>query len=260
MVIERDEVRSECECNLNYQSLLHFAREDAPAAKLEKLQHKLSQYRLPQADTLPLLAALLSLPHPADVPPLTFSPQKQKQRTEETLAAWLLEEVERRAIVVVREDLHWADSSMPELPTRLPDSSADRAVAHVVLTARPEFQAPWPSQAYVMTRTFNRLPRAQAALIVQRVVGEKTVPADVLQQIGAKTDGAPLFIEESMKSGRRCRGDWPVAPTIGNSWLLHDSLMARLDRLGAAKEIAQLCATHQTGVLLCPPPGGLPTR
>src|SRR5713226_4828532 len=80
------------------QRLLQFAREDSPVVKLEKLQHMLSHYRFPQADTVPLLAALLSLPHPKDAPPLTLSPQKQKQKTQEALVTWLVVEAEKAAV------------------------------------------------------------------------------------------------------------------------------------------------------------------
>ncbi len=91
--------------------LLQFAREDTPDAKLEKLRHRLSRYRFPQVDTVPLLAALLSLPHPDGYPPMTVSPQKQKEKTQATLVAWLIEESERQPVYTAWEDLHWADPS-----------------------------------------------------------------------------------------------------------------------------------------------------
>src|SRR5262249_51466421 len=99
------------------QRLLQFAREDTPAAKFEKLQHMLNRYRFPQADTAPLLAALLSLPHPEGYPPLTGSPQKQKERTQGALVAWLIEEAERLPIYNTWEDLHWTDPSTLEVLT-----------------------------------------------------------------------------------------------------------------------------------------------
>jgi len=88
------------------QRLLQFGREDTPQAKLGKLQQTLAAYRFPQADTLALLAALLSLPHPEGAPPITLSPQKQKQKTQEVLVAWLVEEAERTPVYCVWEDLH----------------------------------------------------------------------------------------------------------------------------------------------------------
>jgi len=97
------------------QQLLQFRREDSPQAKLEKLKVALSHYRFPQADTVPLLASLLSLPHPDHCPPLNLSPQKQKQKTQEALVAWLLEEAEQATVYSAWEDLHWADPSTLEL-------------------------------------------------------------------------------------------------------------------------------------------------
>ena len=91
------------------QRLLQFAPDDTPQLKLAKLQQALTHYPFPQADTLPLLAALLSLPHPDDYPPMTLSPQKQKEKTQEALVAWMIEEAERQAVYLVWEDLHWAD-------------------------------------------------------------------------------------------------------------------------------------------------------
>src|SRR5215813_10735448 len=96
------------------QRLLQFQREEPPPAKLDKLAQVLSHYRFPRTDVLPLLAALLSLPHPEDAPPLTQSPQKQKQKTQEALVAWLIEEAERATIYCAWEDLHWADPSTLE--------------------------------------------------------------------------------------------------------------------------------------------------
>ena len=109
------------------QRLLQFAREDSPAAKLEKLQHTLSHYHFPQADTLPLLAALLSLPHPEGYPPITVSPQKQKEKTQAALVAWLVEEAEQSTVYTIWEDLHWADPSTLEVLNSGRGPSPDRA-------------------------------------------------------------------------------------------------------------------------------------
>src|SRR5262249_58037118 len=99
------------------QRLLQFAPHDPPQAKLTTLHRTLSTYRFPQADTLPLLAALLSLPQPEGAPPLTLSPQKQKQKIQEALVAWIIEEAERAAVYCAWEDLHWADPSTLEVLT-----------------------------------------------------------------------------------------------------------------------------------------------
>ena len=123
---------------MHLQRLFQFQREESPQAQLEKLQQRLVHYRFPQADTVPLLAALLSLPLPAGTSLLTLSPQKQKQKTQEALVAWLVEEAERQAVYCGWKDLHWADPSTLELLTLfLEQFPIPQLLA--VLTFRPEF-------------------------------------------------------------------------------------------------------------------------
>jgi hypothetical protein len=105
------------------QRFLQFAQDDAPQTKLAKLQQVLAHYRFPQADTLPLVAALLSLPHPEGIPPLTLSPQKQKQKTQEALVAWLMEEAEQATVYCAWEDVHWA-SLHAGIPHPLPGANS----------------------------------------------------------------------------------------------------------------------------------------
>ena len=128
--------------------------------KLEKLaadaEHAIASL---QADTLPLFAALLSLPHPEGYPPLTLSPQKQKEKTHEALVAWLCEEAKQQAVTYAWEDLHWADPSTLELLTLFLDQvPTTRLLA--VLTFRPEFTPPWGSHSYLSQLTLSRLGRA----------------------------------------------------------------------------------------------------
>jgi class 3 adenylate cyclase/tetratricopeptide (TPR) repeat protein len=225
------------------QRLLQFAREDSPAVKLEKLQHRLSHYHFPQADTVPLLAALLSLPHPEDYPPITGSPQKQKEKTQAALVAWLVEEAEKAAVYCAWEDLHWADPSTLEVLTLLLDQvPTTRLLA--LLTFRPEFMPPWGNRSHLSQLTLSRLERTQTEAMVERVTGGKTLPVEVMQQIVAKTDGVPLFVEELTKSVVESVGAIHELPLqLGIPATLQDALMARLDRLGSAKDIAQLGAT-----------------
>jgi predicted ATPase len=236
------------------QRLLQFTRDDAPSVKLEKLQHTLSHYRFPQADTVPLLAALLSLPPPEGSPPLSGSPQKQKEQTHAALGAWLSEEAKRGAVYCVVEDLHWADPSTLEfLDVWLAQAPTTRVL--MLLTFRPEFQPPWGGRSYLSPLTLSRLGRTHVEAMVERVTGGKALPSEVVQQIVAKTDGVPLFVEELTKTvvesgllreeaGRYVgtRGGAPVLPLAIPS-TLQDSLMARLDRLATVREIAQLGAT-----------------
>jgi class 3 adenylate cyclase/predicted ATPase len=232
------------------QRLLQFAPHDTPQAKLTTLQQTLSTYRFPQADTLPLLAALLSLPHPESAPLLTLSPQKQKQKTQEVLVAWIVEEAERVAVFCAWEDLHWADPSTLEVLTLFLDQvPTTRLLA--VLTFRLEFTPPWQPRSHLTQLTLNRLGRPQVEAMVGKVTGGKALPPEVVQQIVAKTDGVPLFVEELAKmvleSGllREADGHYELSgplPPLAIPSTLQDSLMARLDRLATTREIAQLAA------------------
>src|SRR5262245_18437428 len=148
--------------------LLQFTLHDTLQVKIEKLTQQLASYRFPQADTLALLAALLSLPHPEGAPPLTLSPQKQKQKTQEALVAWLLEEAERAAVYLAWEDLHWADPSSLELIGVLIDRAPTTRIL-VLLTHRPEFSPPWGSRAAWIPLTLPRLPRTQGAVMVEKL-------------------------------------------------------------------------------------------
>jgi class 3 adenylate cyclase/predicted ATPase len=233
------------------QRLLQFERDDRPQDKLAKLRQALTQYRFPQTDTLSLLAALLSLPHPEGVPALMLSPQKQKQKTQEALVAWLVEDTERRPMYCVWEDLHWADPSTLELLGLLLDQVPTIRML-MLLTARPEFIPPWSSRTHLIPLSLSRLPRTQAGEMVEKVTGGKPLPAEVQQQIVSKTDGVPLFVEELTKmvveSGivKEQGGSYTLTgplPPLAIPTTLYDSLMARLDRLVTAREVAQVGAT-----------------
>src|SRR5262245_41413771 len=123
------------------QRLLQFTPDEVPQTKLAKLPQLLPRYRFPQADTLALLAALLSLPHPEGLSPLSLSPQKQKQKTQEALVAWIIEEAEHAAVFCAWEDLHWADPSTLEVLTLFLDQAPTTRLL-AVLTARPDFLPP----------------------------------------------------------------------------------------------------------------------
>jgi predicted ATPase len=231
------------------QRLLRFEREDSPEEKLKKLENARvgATGRSPlQPDTIPLLAALLSLPHPEGYPPITLSPQKQKQKTQEALVTWLVEEAERTAIYCAWEDLHWADPSTLEVLQLLIDQAPTTRL-FMVLTFRPEFTPPWRLRAHITQLTLNRLGRQQVETMVEQVTKGNSLPADILQQIVSKTDGVPLFVEELTKSIMEAVVDvgarHAVPLSLAIPATLQDSLMARLDRLGPAKAIAQLGAT-----------------
>jgi predicted ATPase len=170
------------------QRLLQFAQDDTPQVKLATLQQALGAYRFPQADTLPLLAALLSLPHPEGSPPLTMSPQKQKEKTQAALVAWLMEEAEQAAVFGAWEDLHWADPSTLEVFTLLLDQLPTARLL-AVLTFRLEFMPPWRPRSHFTHPRLSRLGRAQVEVMVEEVTGGKALPVEVVQQIVSKTDG-----------------------------------------------------------------------
>jgi class 3 adenylate cyclase len=238
------------------QQVLHFAPNDTPQAKLQKLEQMLARYHFPQGDAVALLAALLSLPHPETVSPLTLTPQQLKQKTLDALLQWLFEEAESAMVYTVWEDLHWVDPSTLEFLALCLDQ-VPMARMLMLLTFRPEFTPAWASRSHVSHLVLSRLGRKQTSVIVEQLTGGKALSSEVLNQIVAKTDGVPLFVEELTKSvvetlreqgtgdrgqehgkiGAAQRGA-PV-PALGVPATLQDALMARLDRLGTAKEVAQ---------------------
>jgi class 3 adenylate cyclase/predicted ATPase len=233
------------------QRFLHWDSTEAPEARLAALERALRTSRLPLEEVTPLLAALLSLPHPAHYPLLNLSPQRQRQKTHDALVAWLLEEAEQHPVLAVWEDLHWADPSTLELLGLVLDQ-VPTARMLTLLTCWPEFYPPWGSRSYLTQVTLTRLGRPQVEAMITSLTGGKALPVAVVEQIVARTDGVPLFVEELVKmileSGLvREEGDHYVLtgplPPLAIPSTLHDSLMARLDRLATVKEVAQLGAT-----------------
>jgi predicted ATPase len=232
------------------QRFLQWQRDDTPEAKFDMLEQALRTYRLPLEDVVPLFAALLSVPLPERYPALNLTSQRQRQKTQEALVAWLLEEAERQPVLAVWEDLHWADPSTLEVLGLVLDQ-APTARMLTLLTCRPELRQPWGPQAPVTQVILNRLGHTQIETMIIHLTGGKALPAEVVQQVVVKTDGIPLFVEELVKmildSGLiREEADRYVLtgplPPLAIPSTLHDSLMARLDRLSAARELAQLGA------------------
>jgi len=251
-----EQARVECRCSPFYQNsalypviehlqrLLEWRKEESSEEKLSKLEQTLRQYGFDLKDTVPLFAALLSLLHPAGYPPLNLTPQLQKQQTLEALVTWLLKEAEHQPVRLDMEDLHWADPSTLEFLTLLIDQVPTTRLL-LLLTFRPEFRPPWAMRSYLIQVTLNRLPPDQVGEMVEKVTRGKALPAEVVQQVIAKTDGVPLFVEELTKMVVEA-GETPQAASLQSLAIpvtLHDTLMARLDRLNTAKEIAQLGAT-----------------
>ena len=230
---------------------LRFEREESPPQKLRKLEGFLVQYGLPLAEAVPLFATLLSLPLGADYAPLTVSPEQQKQKTLHALLTILLRIAAQQPVLFVMEDLHWVDPSTLEFLSLLVDQGPTARIL-ALFTCRPDFSPPWTGRSHLTQVTLNRLPRRQAAELTGRVAHGKALPAEVVAQVVAKTDGVPLFVEELTKmvleSGllqerdERYELTGPLPP-LAIPATLHDSLMARLDRLATVKGLAQLGAT-----------------
>src|SRR5712691_8922123 len=179
---------------------LAFRQDDTPEDRLRKLEEALRPYPLPLAEVVPLLAALLSLPLPEDrYPPLTLTPQRQKQKTLEALLTWLLVLTEQQPVLFVVEDLHWIDPSTLEFLTLLVDQGPTARLL-TLLTCRPEFQVPWGLRTHLTPMALQRLPQPQVEVMISRVTGGKALPPAVLQQVVTKTDGVPLFVEELTKT------------------------------------------------------------
>jgi class 3 adenylate cyclase len=230
---------------------LRFDREESPQQKLSKLEGFLVQYGLPLAEAVPLFASLLSLPLPADYAPLTMSPQQQKQQILHAFLTILLRIAAQQPVLFVMEDLHWVDPTTLELLSLLVDQGPTARIL-TLFTFRPDFSPPWTGRSHLTQVTLPRLQRRQAAEMTGRVAHGKALPAEVVEQVVAKTDGVPLFVEELTKmvldSGllqareERYELTGPLPP-LAIPTTLHDSLMARLDRLAAVKGLAQLGAT-----------------
>ena len=183
-----------------FQRTLSWQPEDAPDEKVITLEQALRSYRLPLEETVPLFATLLSLALPAGrYAPLTLSPQRQRQKTLETIVAILLELAERQPVLLVVEDVHWADPTTLALLDLLIEQIPTAPIC-TVLTCRPTFQPPWSQRSYLTQLTLGRLSRPQVAQMVTSVAGGKPLPAEVMQSLVEKVDGVPLFVEEMTKA------------------------------------------------------------
>ncbi|HME71157.1 MAG TPA: adenylate/guanylate cyclase domain-containing protein [Myxococcota bacterium] len=211
---------------------LAFAPEDTAAERLGKLEVGLGT--LASAETVALLADFLGLPPPTR---LQLSPELQRRKTIELLAQWNLAMSEVQPLVLFVEDLHWCDVSTLELLGHLITQSPTARVL-LLATARPEFTPPWPARSNLSTVQLARLTKRQARDMVAALGGPE-LPADTLDALVAHADGVPLYVEELTKA----MAEPGVAQGVeGIPASLADSLMGRLDRLSAAKEVAQRAA------------------
>ncbi len=229
---------------------LAFAPEDTPRDKLGKIEAALTLAKIVSPEATALMADFLNLERGEDAARLAMSPEMQRRKTMELLAAWELALAQAQPLVLVVEDLHWSDPSSLELLGRL---IAQSPTARVMLvgTARPEFVAPWPERSNLTAIKLARLTKRQARLVIERVATamEGAAPPDdsdgarptalsdaMIDAIVARADGIPLYLEELARNAL----EPGVAQRVEEiPATLADSLMARLDRLSAAKEVAQ---------------------
>ena len=232
------------------QRALRFQKPDSADRKLDKLSATLRLLGLPEATLAPLFASLVSIPTGDRYPPLSASPEDIKKRTMDACLRVMEAMAAQSPVLMAAEDLHWIDASTLELLKHLIERIPSNRVLFVA-TSRPEFEWPWGDRPYITRVALRRLTRGESAALVQTVAGGKPLPDEVLEQIVARTDGVPLFVEELTKTALESgaledRGDsyalsGPL-PAFAIPASLHESLMARLDRLAPVKEVAQVAA------------------
>ena len=227
-----------------------FTRDDAPAAKLDKMAKLLSRSGDVVQETEAAFAELLAVPAGDRYPPLPDDPRQKRERIFVALVQQLESLARHRPVLFLFEDAHWIDSTSLDLLDRVAER-VRRLPVLMVVTFRPEFEPPWTGQAQVTSLTLSRLGQRETTALAVRVAGGKTLPVEILDRIIERTDGIPLCIEEltrTLLEGNLLQeedGKYILSgplPTLAIPSSLHDSLMARLDRLGSVKEVAQIGA------------------
>jgi class 3 adenylate cyclase/predicted ATPase/ribosomal protein L40E len=227
-----------------------IASNDASSARLEKIGGLLKEEGLNLDETLPVLAALLSIATDDRYPPPDVDPQRRKERILSTLVGRIVNLGAKNSVLMIVEDVHWADPTTLEFLSRLILRLEEFQIL-LVMTYRPDFGAPWIGHAHVSALFLNRLSRRDCRAMVKAIANRKSLPAAVTEQIIAKTDGVPLFVEELTKalleSGllQEESDAWALTGPLQEFAIpatLHDSLLARLERLPSVKVVAQLGA------------------
>jgi predicted ATPase/class 3 adenylate cyclase len=225
-----------------------LAHDDTAQAKLDKLDAVLTQSFTSPQDAA-LFAEMLSLPNDGRYPALDLTPQQRRQKTLEALTAQMEALSRSNPVLMIFEDAHWTDPTSLEVFGRVVDRIRTLGVL-LIVTYRLDFDAPWIGRPHVTTLTLNRLGEREIAAMIDRVSGNKPLAASIRQDIIQRTDGIPLFAEEMTKAVLEAEGEDDAQrtaasvpfPALAVPPSLHGSLMARLDRLGPAKEVAQVGA------------------
>src|SRR5271168_861563 len=225
-----------------------LAHDDAPPAKLDKLDAVLAVTATSIEDAA-LFAEMLSLPNDGRYPVLDLTAPQRRQRTFEALVSQTQALTRQNPVLMIFEDAHWTDPTSLEAFGRTVDR-IDGLRALLIVTFRPEFEAPWIGRPHVTAVTLNRLAQREIDDMIDRVAGNKLLSANIRRDIVERTDGIPLFVEEMTKAVLEAEGEGEArrtaaaipSPALSVPASLHASLMARLDRLGPAKEVAQIGA------------------
>lgn len=221
---------------------------DSPRAKLDKLDTLLAQTASPLTDAA-LFAKMLSLRNDGRYPAVNLSPQQRREQTLKALTAQMLALTRQKPVLIIFEDAHWGDPTSLEVLGRVVDQVATLPML-LIVTFRPEFKPPWIGMTNVTALTINRLSEREVGAMIDRVMGNKPIPADIRRDIIERSDGIPLFAEEITKAVLEAGSNGDIEQTVAATpraalkvpASLHASLMARLDRLGPAKEVAQIGA------------------
>ena len=221
------------------QQSFHWDANQEVDRRLAALEASLGLAGLDPNEAVPLIAPLLELPVGEKYPPSSMAPEQQRKRLLATLVAWTFGAARAQPVVLAAEDLHWADPSTLELIQLLVEQGATARLLQIY-TARPEFRAQWPMRAHHTQINLNRLNSGNVRTMVAQVAAKIALSAETIATVVERTGGVPLFVEELTRAVLES-GD---AKLIGREIpaTLHDSLMARLDRLGPAKEIIQIGA------------------
>ena len=216
---------------------MRFGGADVVAERrLAELESSLAQVKLDPAENASLLAPLLDIPLPNDRAP-ALAPEELRRRQLAALTNWVMAGAKVQPIVLAFEDLHWADPTTLDVLRGIAERGA-LAPLFIVATTRPEFRPPWGMRSHHGTISLAPLDRAQVRDMVAELSARHALPRDVVEDVAARTGGVPLFVEEVtrllLERGEHGGGIEAIPPT------LQQSLMARLDRLGPAREVAQI--------------------
>ena len=222
------------------QLMASWCADTALEARLDTLAEMLEVVGLKSAEAMPLIAPLIDLALPAGrYPPVLLAPEQQRRRLLATLVEWIVAGARLQPNVMVIEDVHWADPSTLEMLALLAEQCA-KAPLLLITTARPEFSSPWPLRAHHTHVTLSRLTKGQVRQMIANVASRGVPPQDTLNTLIARADGVPLFVEELTRAVIESAGGGIASHEVPAT--LQDGLMARLDRLTGAKDVAQIAA------------------